>query len=808
MTRLHCILALLISMLWGCSDKSLVSFETDALRFAIDAKGQLISLYDKTGKAEYKATNVSAPILSLRIDGVVEEPLKAQWDEEAQLLTLDYPSESKATIKIVEKEGYFTCEIEQIESPKEVELAIWGPYPTTISQTVGECVGVVRDSIFAFGIRALNAKTIGGYPTTEDDVDPFFDIFATNSLVDVDDSIKVLYRGQTAKHTEFGSVVQAYVRNRNKDRIIPMWNHDRFTAPAYDDGGVIGSKIALFGSPEPQALDYIEKIVLGENLPHPLIKGEWGKRTPYATAAYIIYPFNEKNIEEAIAFTKRTGLEYLYHGEPFSTWGHFTLDPKEFPNGVEGLKNCVEKAAKEGIQLGIHTLSNFTTTNDPYVTPIPDKRLARVGATTVIGAIGATDKEIEIASPDFFNQMKNNSLHGVMIGEELIRYEKVSDSAPWKLLNCQRGAWGTKASAHKEGTEIAKLLDHPYNVFLTDIDLTKEQARNIADLFNKTGIMQISFDGLEGAWSTGLGQYGLSMMTEEWYNHLEEPYKNCINDASMTTHYNWTMFTRMNWGEPWYAGFRESQMTLRILNQDFYRRNLMPSMLGWFKYTSTTSIEDVEWLLARSAAFDAGYTLVTNGEHVAKNGETERIIKAIREWENARMAEAFPTPLKMEMEHLNNEYSLTETSSTSWELTPYSVQRFKHQNVQRQPGEPIVSKWTFNNPYERQSIGFLIKANDDISKITLSIGGYATIEVSSSLKKGQWLKYEGGDTLRVYDENWQLIASQTIEKDRLTVDAGETTIVFGCTFGSSDVEKAVSAEIKTKGQMIPLQASR
>ncbi|GAB1358540.1 hypothetical protein MASR1M31_03180 [Porphyromonadaceae bacterium] len=119
-----------------------------------------------------------------------------------------------------------------------------------------------------------------------------------------------------------------------------------------------------------------------------------------------------------------------------------------------------------------------------------------------------------------------------------------------------------------------------------------------------------------------------------------------------------------------------------------------------------------------------------------------------------------------------------------------------------------MSKWTFNNPYERQSIGFLIKANDDISKITLSIGGYATIEVSSPLKKGQWLKYEGGDTLRVYDENWQVIASQTIDKGSLTVDAGETTIVFGCTFGSSDVEKAVSAEIKTKGQMIPLQASR
>ena len=30
---------------------------------------------------------------------------------------------------------------------------------------------------------------------------------------------------------------------------------------------------------------------------------------------------------------------------------------------------------REGIKLGLHTLTNFTKTNDPYVTPIPDKRL-------------------------------------------------------------------------------------------------------------------------------------------------------------------------------------------------------------------------------------------------------------------------------------------------------------------------------------------------------------------------------------------------------------------------------------------------
>lgn len=800
------VLSVIAIMISSCSG-GVVTLENDVVKMSVDSKGQLASIYDKTSSKEYKPEGVTAPVLALRINGEIVEPQSAEWNSDNNILTLSYPSGAKAEIEVLTKDGYFTFETKNIESSDYVELAVWGPYPTTISRTVGECVGVVRDSAFAFGFRALNPKTMGGYPTTEDDIDPSFDIFASNSLVDVADTVKVLYRGQAAMHTDFGSVVQAYVRDRSKERVIPMWAHEKYTAPALNDGGVIGSKIALFGSPEPQVLDYIEKVVIGENLPHPMIKGEWGKRTPYAAAAYIIYPFNENNIEEAIAFTKRTGLEYLYHGGPLETWGNFKLNPDEFPSGMAGLKTCVEKAEKEGIHLGIHTLSNFITTNDAYVTPVPDKRLARVGASTLSGDITATDKEIEIASPDFFNQMKNNSLHGVMIGEELVRYERVSDSAPWKLINCERGAWGTKASAHKAGDEAAKLFDHGYAVFLTDTDLTNEVARNISGIFNNTGIMQISFDGLEGAWSTGLGQYGLSMMIEEWYNNLEDKYKDCINDASMTTHYNWTMFTRMNWGEPWYADFRESQMTYRIMNQDFYRRNLIPSMLGWFKYDATTSIEDVEWLMARSAAFDAGYTLVTNKKAVDGNGETERIIKAIREWEHARLKGAFPKELKAEMEHLANEYSLNETSETTWDLTPYSVQRFKHKNVERQPGEPVVSKWEFKNPYERGTLDFIIKANDDISNVSLTIGGYSTVNISTPLKKGQNIKYDGGDTIKICDSGWNVISTESVDPSRLMVDAGETTIVFACKFASSDIDKTVSAEVKTTGKPINLTAS-
>ena len=807
--HLSLILILFVGFLTSCQNQ-IYKFETEEFKLEIDNHGNITTLFDRTNQKEYLSNAQASPLLAIRVNNEFEQPQKASYDKANGTISLSYPV-NKATVVLNEKQtkDFVSFEVKEATSEKPIDLIVWGPYATSIGEVVGECVGVVRNDQFALGIQGLNSKTIGGYPVKEDDVDPQFNIFATNSITDVNDSVKVLYRGNTAFHTEFGSVIQAFCRNRVADREIALWNNDHHVVPAYNDGGVIGSKIALFGGKADKALDYIEAIEFAENLPHPELNGVWMKRAPEAAQAYIIYPFDETNIEDAIAFTKRTGLKYLYNGGPFKTWGHFELNPSAFPSGLDGLKACVEKAGKEGIKLGFHTLSNFITTNDAYVTPVPSEHLAKVGTSVLTADISADATEIGIEDPRFFDKsQKNNSLHGVKIGTELVRYESVSESAPWKLLNCQRGAWGTKAAAHKEGDEAAKLMDHGYKTFLSDIELTKEIARNIADIFNYTGVEQISFDGLEGAWSTGLGQYGLSMMVKEWWDHLKPELRNNINDASMTTHYNWHMFTRMNWGEPWYAGFRESQMTYRLMNQDFYRRNLIPCMLGWFKFAANTSIEDINWLLARTAAFDAGYTLVTDGKAVASNGKSDEIITAIREWENARLCGAFPKELKKEMENVANEYNLKETSATTWSLYPHQVQRFVHKNREFQPGEPVVSKWEFDNKNDRQPLQFILHATDRISNISFELANFSNVKINVTVEKGQFLKYEGGNSFIVYDANWNKVKEVPADSKQMMFPKGKSPIVFACQFASKDAEKVAKVEFSTVGKEIKLTATR
>jgi len=750
----------------------------------------------------YLSIDTIAPLLSIKHNGSMKFPREAQYDNKSNILNLIFENNIEAGIKVEEKESHLVLELVSINNMSDIEFIAWGPYPIIINKIIGETIGVVQGEEFTIGLQSLNPKTLGGYPWTENDCMPQLDIFESGDYSDLSEKGKryVLYRVEAAKPEEFGSTIQAYCRNRDKERIINNWNHDYYTAPPFDDGGVIGSKIALFGCKVENSLKTIGEIEIAEGLPHPMIDGEWGKTARSASAAYMIMGFDENNIERAIEYTKKAGLRYLYNGGPFKTWGHFELQ-EQFPNGWDGLKTCVEKAEKEGIMLGVHTLSNFITTNDPYVTPIPDKRLAKVGSSKISESINESQTEIPVESATFFNQFRNNHLRTVVINDELIRYGAVSENEPWMLLDCQRGAYGTTAIKHIKGIEIAKLADHAYKVFLSNPELTIEMSKTLAELYNYTGIRQISFDGLEGNRSTGMGNYGEILMTDTWYNNLSENIKShYIADASRTSHYFWHMYTRMNWGEPWYADFRESQTEYRLKNQKYFKRNLMPGMLGWFSMRNNTSIEDIEWMLARSAAFNAGYAFVTGFDVLEENANSDRILELIALWEKARMSDIFNVDQKLRMEDINNEFHLKSLNENNWELYQIYSYKFKHEKKIRQPGEPLYSSFKFQNPSNEQTINFIITAKESsVSEIIIEIDNYKELILPLTLKPDESLKYTGGDKAIIYNRTWQKIKEIPIKSADLKISKGDHTITFDCSFNNEKDNALAKFEVRITG---------
>jgi len=655
---------------------------TDQATFGVDVQGSLAEVRLSGASDNYLPPDQPAPLLQIQVDGKLYAPDHATWSAGRHTFTLEYSSlHASATVSAIVKPSHLRLELTSLRSERRVELVLWGPYPTTIDQTVGEIVGVVRDRTAAVGIQSLNPKTLGGYPTHESDVE---DGFGHDDLGDYPDRPSELkkdqgYRGDTARYTSFGTSLQAYCRNRDRDRVISNWGYDRYLAPAFHDGGVVGSKIALFACQAHDALRSIGDIEVAEGLPHPMLDGRWAKESPDATSSYLIVDFGEGTIDRAIEMTKRAGLHYLYHSSPFETWGHFKLKPDLFPHGWDGLRDCVRKANRAGIRVGFHTLSNFITPNDSYVTPKPDPRLARVGVCTLPADIDAAQTEVPVSNPEPFR--KKSAMNTAAVGDELIQYDGVSDQAPWQLLKCKRGAWGTVAGNHRSGDSIGRLMDHDYHVFLTDAGLSQEVARNIAKLCNFAGTVQISLDGLEGNWSTGMGQYGRTLFTDAWYQALSPRVRDQINDASNPGHFNWHIATRMNWGEPWYAGFRQSQTLYRFKNQLFFERNLMPHMLGWFAVGKETTVEDVEWMLARAAGYNAGFALVTSlastaqlaadpasADALREVGPMPKILDAVNQWETARLSGAFSDSVRATLRDDLKEFRLVPTGVKQWTL--------------------------------------------------------------------------------------------------------------------------------------------
>lgn len=782
-------LLVIVLILSACTSNNGKSYQTEGWSLLIDSKGEITSWKDKLNNQELLVPDHETYLVSLKSDSLIIHPSAAVFSEDNQNITLTFKNDIQLKVKVLTKKQHISFEAILLSNENDIDALIWGPYYTVLNKSIGELVGIAQGENFTVGIQALNTKTLGGYPWKDDDFLPQMDIFSqsdVNNMTKEEGTPYTLYSVEAAKPVHNGSSLQAYTRNRNHDRIIENWGHKKYVAPAYNDGGLTGSKIALFACPTEETLNTIGEIEITEGLPHPTINGQWVKKSPVINSSYLIMDFDEENFDECLKYTLMSGLNYLYHSHPFASWGHFPLIKEKFPYGYDGMKACVEKAEKEGIYIGTHTLSNFINTNDPYVTPIPDKRLAKVGSSILTEGIDKVTREIEIKSPEYFNQFENNNLRSVVIGNEIIRYGSVSESAPWKLLDCQRGAFGTEAASHEAGKTIGMLADHGYKVFLGNADLNKEIAENIADFMNYTGVRMLDFDGVEGTSSTGMGKYGEALMVSQWYNHLNSDLKShFLVGSSRTAHYLWHIYSRMNWGEPWYAGFRESQTAYRLRNQAFYKRNLMPGMLGWFRMTPETTLEDIEWLMARSAGYDAGFAFVTDMNSITENGNTNQIFEILNNWETARLAGAFTEGQKEKMRDISTEFRMKKTDKNSLELTEVFSHKFKHDYKTRQPGEPLYSTFSFENNADSQILGMIITAkNADISNIRIEINNYKNIDFPFVLKKNQSIKITDGENGIVYDKNWNVIRKFTLEKTKTTIQKGTQNITFDCDFGN------------------------
>jgi hypothetical protein len=268
----------------------------------------------------------------------------------------------------------------------------------------------------------------------------------------------------------------------------------------------------------------------------------------------------------------------------------------------------------------------------------------------------------------------------------------------------------------------------------------------------------------------------------------------------------------MNWGEPWYNALRESQVNYRIENQRYFDRNLMPGMLGWFTLNAEFRPEEVEWFQARSAAFNAGYLLRVD-ESIERNGYRDQLFEAVREWQKARITDAFTTGQKETMKDPEKEFHLEKTGEDSWNLIPVNLARgYTHKYREVQTGEPVASRFTVSNPFDDQPLQFYITVSPSrgdpsaaVSDIQIKVNNYQSVELKVSLKYGDRIVCDG-TSVWLCDKLWNK-KGKIFEGKIPVFENGNSTIEITSDFSSPGAPE-LSFEFKSTGKPEVVQKNR
>ena len=781
-----------------------------ALSMNVMAQG--ISLKTKTtelnisGQGYYSSIKVngkeilqkgSFPLITVCYDNKLIEPVRI--NSQGGILKIEMQDGETVSLKYLESPTSITLEVTDI--PSKYDAIVYGPLILNINEVVGDVIGVVQGEGVAFGMQSLNIKTNAGLPYEyAGQIISKYGYKGKEAVLSVRTTpVEQL----AASDIGNGAVMQFTCRKRDKMEYRNVMNlKNSLVIPLRDSDAVIkGSKIAFFGCKDEDALVSIGAIELEHGLPHPLFDGEWGKTSRASMRSYLISDFNEENFDVALEKAQVAGFKYVYHSGPFLDWGHFNWKPRVVSNGDESVKKMVEKAKNKGISVGVHILSNFMTTNDAYVTPVPSKQLLKQGILTLTSDIDESQTEITIKKSDLFSMpMTLSAMH---INDELITYGDVEERGDLMILkNCTRGAFQTVASAHKKESILYKLWDYPYKNFFPEIELQDKFVERLAEMFNKTGLEQISFDGLEGCVYTGHDEYAMARFVSQFYNGINH---NVLNDGSNLNHYMWHIHTRMNWGEPWGEEMRTGQVESRIKNQEYFRRNLFPRMLGWFlirladRKFECTSLEDLEWALSESAGFDAGYAMSINMSTLRRHGQIDRLLTAIKNWDELRETQSFTSEQMIRLKDPVTEWHLERTDADNFILYPlYISKHFRCDLTEMQPGQPGGADWSWTTPNEGQfALRLKVEGAGSVKNPSIRTSK-GTVKFPCEIKAGQYLLLDNSGKATVTDNNYNTIAEIEPQGSAI-LPQGTSSVAFSCENDSEDENPEVVIRFITRG---------
>ncbi|GAA4438656.1 hypothetical protein GCM10023091_19520 [Ravibacter arvi] len=266
-----------------------------------------------------------------------------------------------------------------------------------------------------------------------------------------------------------------------------------------------GTSAVLITCETSRLLDNIGRVEDDFNLP-PGVKSR--RSEAYRYSYYFSGDIHPGNVQQHLKYAKMGGFRAmsLYYSAFLKSSGYYLLTgsfdwlSSHYPNGKEDLRRLLARIKQEGIVSGFHFLHTFIGLESAYVTPVPDHRLNLIKQLTLAAPLNTGDTTIYIDQDPFAIEMTEGR-RVLKIGTELITYEGYTDTRPYRLTGCVRGAFKTKVDQYPAGFMLGVLDVSEFgaqSVYINqDNDLQDEIAEKLADIYD-AGFEFCYYDGSEG----------------------------------------------------------------------------------------------------------------------------------------------------------------------------------------------------------------------------------------------------------------------------------------------------------------------
>ncbi len=491
-------------------------------------------------------------------------------------------------------------------------------------------------------------------------------------------------------------------------------------ATCYPRFGLAGAKVAVVASSREAMRAVMQQVVsAAPDLPHSAVGGPWAQDAKISRGSYLFNftDLSEDKVDEWIACARSIGFTQIdFHGGRSFRFGDFLPDPKTYPNGYASLKAVIDRLHAAGIAAGLHTYAFFIDKRTPYVTPVPDPRLAKAAVFTLAAPVDDQADRVVVAE----STAKTSAVTGfgvrnsntIQIDDELITFSGVTKTPPYVFTGCKRGACGTAVKAHAAGARVGHLKEC-FGLFVPDpeTDLLVEIAAKTAEIYNACGFDMIYFDALDGedvlAGRENGWHYG-SKFVFEVAKRLDQP---ALMEMSTFHHHLWYVRARTGaWDHP--NRSHKTFIDLHCASNEHNRRMFMPTNLGWWALKTwggqsgePTFADDIEYLCGKAIGYDSSLSMMgINPDNYQKMGAMKELGPILKRYEDLRLSGTVSEPMKARLRVPGDEYTLTRVGE-QWRFQP--VRYAKHKVVGL---DGWSDRWSADNPFAEQPVHLRIQA--------------------------------------------------------------------------------------------------